>query len=403
MPAGSLYDHIAAIVITGVIVVSGITAVTNFNFNKMLYNEEQQLLQIATNVLNTILLDPGDPYDWGLRYVFDEENVHVLLKEDEINRFGLALSGSSNFYTLDPNKVAWLVGDTPYGEGLQLISYERVRELLGLQGYGFRIRIFSPLVISVNGLQEKLNETLEYGEINDISFSVNVKHYSDLSPIPNAKVTTTILYSRKEGNTFLTYLVQSSNFTDKFGECVISGLTVEGPISFIVAILQVNVANLSTVSTFYAGSPPSYAAGINVLQDFLILTHPKDIGNPNEARFIQNICLLKKDGELMIVYNSTGNEDILNWGNLDNWVRLIEGLSDKDVSLIIVTISALPPTSGGAGGRRQGVLVVGPYPVCFGSRVVSYGGAVQGAGVRVSRAVEIGGMIYIFELTVWRE
>jgi len=403
MAAGQLYDYIIAVVATGVIVISSITAVTNFNFGKMLYNDEQQLIQVAMNILNTLLLDPGDPHDWGLRYSVDEENVRVFLNESEIRRFGLAQSGSSTTYVLDPNKVSWLVGDTPYGEGLQLISYERVRDLLGLQGYGFSIRIISPLVVSVSGLEEKLNDALN-GESTDISFSVSVKRYSDLSSVPNAKVTVTILYSKKERDTFLTYPIQASNFTDKFGECHISGLTVEAPISFIVAILQVNAANLSSVSTFYAGAPPGYAAGINILQEYLILTHPKKIGNPNEARFIQNICLLKKSGKLVVVYNSTGSNDILNWGSLDNWVRLVEGLSDNDVSLIIVTISAHPPEPPGAGGRRQGVLVVGPYPACFGSRVISYGGVMQqSASVKVSRIVEIGGMLYIFELTVWKE
>ena len=403
MPVGSLYDHIMAIVIAGTIFVSSMTAVTTLNFNRLLYNDKQQLIQVATNIMNSILLDPGDPPNWGLNYIIDEEHIQVLLSEDEIRRFGLALSESSSFYALDPNKIAWLVGDTPYGEGLELISYERVRELLGLQGYGFRIRIFSPLVVSVNGLEEKLNETLNRSGTVNLSFSVTVKHYDDLSPVPNAKVIATILYSKKEGNTFLTYLTQSLNFTDKFGECTIADLTIDCPISFIVAILQVNIANLSTVSTFYVGVPPGYAAGINVLEEYLILTHPKDIGNPNEARFIQNICLLKKSGELVVVYNSTGSEDILNWGSYDNWIRLVEGLSGRDVSLVIVTISALDPLGGGAGGRRRGVLVVGPYPVCFGSRVVSYGGVLHGSGVKVSRTVEINGEIYVFELTVWRE
>ena len=404
MPAGSLYDHIMAIVIVGVIFVSSITAVTTLNFNRLLYNDEQQLIQLATNVMNSILLDPGDPPNWGLDYIVDEENVRVLLSEDEISRFGLALSESSSLYVLDPNKIAWLVGDTPYGEGLELISYERVRELLGLQGYGFRIRIFSPLIVSITGLEGKLNQTLDHSGTINLSFSVSVKHYDDLSPVPNAKVTAIVLYSKKEGNTFITYTgPPSANFTDEFGECTITDLAVDCPVSFIVAILQVNVANLSTVSTFYAGTPPGYAAGINILEEYLILTHPKDIGNPNEARFIQNICLLKRNGELVVVYNSTGSNDILNWGSYDNWVRWIEELGDKDVSLIIVTISALDPSGGGAGGRRKGVLIVGPYPVCFGSRVISYGGVPYGSSAKVFRTVEINNEVYIFELTLWRE
>ena len=75
----------------------------------------------AEEVLNKILLSPGDPPDWG---------TNPEVTDDTLKDFGLALAGGKP-YELDMNKLRRLFDeDLPELTGLSLISLDRVYELL---------------------------------------------------------------------------------------------------------------------------------------------------------------------------------------------------------------------------------------------------------------------------------
>lgn len=83
-----LFVALILILIVGLTMTGMVTLMTQ-PLKKM---EQQQLYTLAEQVLNTIILTPGDPPDWG--------ETHI-----EPQSFGLALLNSRVFYTLDEEKV----------------------------------------------------------------------------------------------------------------------------------------------------------------------------------------------------------------------------------------------------------------------------------------------------------
>jgi hypothetical protein len=91
-----VYDHIAAMVIIGLIFVGAVVVLPALNMRDLLSMEQLRLRNTAINVLNSILLDAGYPNDWGLRV-----NGTFYFEADAVKRFGLASQATSNFYVLD--------------------------------------------------------------------------------------------------------------------------------------------------------------------------------------------------------------------------------------------------------------------------------------------------------------
>lgn len=164
---GTVYDYLAATIIVGSIFVAAVVVVPNASYMNLLYVDHQQLRNVALETLKTMLLDAGYPENWGSQTPFDQNSVQ---------RFGLAHSGTSSFYVLDSEKVQRLVASNPAGH----IDYEVIREKLGLQDYGFCIKIFPLFNVTVDDLSEG----------SELLFDINVR-FNDGRAIPNAAVDAT--------------------------------------------------------------------------------------------------------------------------------------------------------------------------------------------------------------------
>ena len=99
---GTVYDYLMAIVIVGVIFVAAVVVVPNASNMNLLYVDQQQLRNVALEALKAMLLDTGYPVNWGSQDPFDQNSIQ---------RFGLAYSGTSSFYVLDPEKAQRLAID----------------------------------------------------------------------------------------------------------------------------------------------------------------------------------------------------------------------------------------------------------------------------------------------------
>jgi hypothetical protein len=84
------------LIVVGIAMSSAIVIIPNLSYVNLLYVNQQQLRNIALDTMKAMLLDTGYPNNWGSTYDFDQ---------DQVERFGLALAGSSSFYVLDSEKV----------------------------------------------------------------------------------------------------------------------------------------------------------------------------------------------------------------------------------------------------------------------------------------------------------
>ena len=248
---GTIYDYLMATVIFGMIFVAAVVIVPNASYVNLLYVDQQQVRNVALETLKTMLLDTGYPLDWGSQIPFDQNSV---------KRFGLAYSGASSLYVLDPEKVQRLVVENPAGN----IDYELARERLRLQGYEFCVRIMPPFQVRV----ATRNESDSF--LFDISVATN-----EGKPVPNASVKATIFYVTRISGGENNYFVDSSHGgnTDELGKCVLDYAFPSDCRGYIL-VLRVTVADIATVVVPYLKGMSQNVAHVSLINDQMIVSIP---------------------------------------------------------------------------------------------------------------------------------
>lgn len=377
---GVVYDYLMATMIVGVIFVAAVVVIPNASYLNLLYVDQQQLRNVALETLKAMLLDTGYPVNWGSQNPFDQSSVQ---------RFGLAYSGVSSFYVLDPEKVQRLVTDNPAGN----IDYEVIREKLRLLGYGFCIRIMPLFNVTVEDMSQG----------NDLLFNVNVK-YPDGRPIPNAAVDATILYvsEAKGGKGNMNFAIPLGNSTNELGECEI-GYQLPDFTGYIL-VLKVTVADMAMVTIPYIEGFAQNVAYASIVGDTVTLSIPEPLKNPPE-RVILNMTGVSLDG--VFGYPDVGGtlpDDQLTHGEgFAYWSEYLPGLRYDDLLFLVFDIWTQEDPPGGA--KHQVLFAVSPF-VNIRSGILQLGDPYaqsSGAAVKLSRSVEIEGMTYIFELLLWKE
>jgi hypothetical protein len=391
--AGSVYDHMLAVILVGAVFVAAVGVLPNVGYVGFLSVDQQQLRNVAWSALNTMLLDAGFPLNWGSASSFNPSSVV---------RFGLASANDSDLFILDSDKVQKLVSDNPPEVGS--MSYETVRQLLGLQGYGFKMKIMAPFNATVKDMAPPANPNDPTDlELRTIDYQATVK-LNDGKPVPNAYVSAWILASVKTGGGGQeeAYQVQSfkeTRTTNEVGVCRVQK-TLSGQVSDVIIIFESKVGDIYTVSSTYRrGAPPDDIADVSVSGDWLILTTPP--ADPRDNRWLLSVHIYTGEGMIVSLYNGT-KDDMFNWGSLNQLLKNFPGMKYMDPVLLLLNIKAVEKHSG-----RQGILVVGPFPRYMGGRVVSFGSSddmpAGAAGAKINRVVNIDGLTYLVEFTLWKQ
>jgi hypothetical protein len=382
---GEAYDHMMAAVVLGVIFTASVVVVPSLSYVNFLYLDQQQLQNIALSAMKTILFDEGYPNNWGSMH---ETN---LFKESDVTRFGLADLKDPSLYVLDPNKVQRLANN-PMGN----ISYQRVRDLLGLFGYGFSI-IFRPLF----NVDDYVAPPSYSGDQKTatVAFNVNVSRYDD-QPVPNAIVSAYIVYV-VDSNPPITGAAQFRNTTDSLGRCQGSKVvSANAKILDIVVFFKVTVGDRSTLVVQSRDTQtPNNIAKINVVGNSIILTNPPiKIDPPYPSRWILNIQMYNFETSVNLLNGSRDNPYKLVYGEgYGVWSRIFEGLDASEPSILILTFDAVDQ------GRTL-ILLIGPWGLWSAGGIVQLntGPVSSGASACIQRDVIIAGMAYIAELRLWK-
>ena len=370
-----VFEHITAIIVVSMLFVSAVIAVPAISYVNLLYVDQQQLRNVALEALNSMLLGMGYPSNWGSNF-------------DNIDRFGLALDGSSSFYVLDPEKVERLSSSNPSG----YLNYENVSTLLGLQNYGFNIRIMPLFNVTVDDMSQD----------NELLFNVNVR-FNDGRPIPTASVTATIFYvSGKKSDNF-NFTTPSENGTNEVGECMISYTLPSDFIGYIL-VLKVTVAGMATVTVPYIQGFSQTVANASIIGDTVTVWIPE--GEHPSERVIHNVTVVTAND----VWNYLGvgcgrlPEDKMTSGEgFAEWIQNFPGINYEDALFLIFNIWTQEDT-----GAKHFVLFAASPLLDVRSGLLQLKGQPSaqpsdGATLKFSRSVEIAGMTYIFEILIWKE
>jgi len=378
-----------AAVVLGVIFIAAVFIVPSLSYVNLLYMEQQQLQNIGLSAMKTILFDEGYPANWGSMHGTN------MFNESDVKRFGLADSGDSSLYVLDPNKVQRLANN-PLGN----ISYAKVKELLGLSGYDFSIVLRPLFNVARNvAIQRATNE-----QTATITWNANVSR-QDGQPVPKAIVCPTVIYAVDLNPGFETRTVQSRTETDSLGRCqgsTVVSVTGNGKIKDVIVIFRVTVADRATIVVSSQDTQdPGDIAKINVVGDTIVLTLPEDVPGSNDARWITNIQLYNYETSVNLLNGSgTGNEYKLNYGSLILWSQAFAGLDSTEPGVLIITFRT---ETLGPGGRTLAILI-GPWALWNQGGIMRFNPVPVGSGASASieRDVIIAGMAYVAELRLWK-
>ena len=388
----AVYDHLIAILVVGAMFVGTVVVLPSMSFVNLQAVDQQQLRNTALNVFNAMLLDPGDPADWG--------SIDPNWSSGAVKRFGLAPGQNSTFYVLDPDKVQRLVKGNPLGE----LSYAEAKDLLGLQGYGFSFRIIPPFnVTNVNGTKiDTEHSPLEFvgpPTYNTLRCAIKVS-YLDGRPIPNATVQGTLFYTSKD-DFFIT--PSNKDLTDALGICrKDTALCIgQGDIKSLITVLSVTVSDVATIVVIYKSGSVNIV-DINLVRDTMILT--RTLETPRDNVWINNATFIRGGKELVYLFNSSRKNDKdyqLNTGAKRMWERSFYGLSKYDPVVFVLNFWAVD--KGGRG--RSEIVIAGPCQNLMGYSVFEYGDPPRSSHsvVKIQRSVVISSMTYTAELWLWKE
>ncbi|NHJ84168.1 MAG: hypothetical protein FK734_01815 [Asgard group archaeon] len=383
------YDNIVAILLVGLIFVGAVLLMPAISISNMQSVDYQQLRNTAVNVFDSILLNPGDPVDWGSIRDFSPEYV---------NTFGLAKYQNSHFYILDPDKVQRLKSGNPLGE----ITNDEAKEILNLDGYGFNLRIIPPFnVTNVDGTKittenSPINATLLNDEINPVCrYDVKVS-FLDGRPIGKADVQSLIVYTN--GDEFRQSLPETKQ-TDSIGFCN-NSIDLDFVPSLVIVILKIDVAEVATLVVTFGSEMPN-VVDINMVGDDIILTKPDN--NPTGATIFINGVYVFRDDEIATLFEDFKSKDKFTYtqsGPYEEWVGTYPGVKYYEPSLVILNYD----NTEGEGGR-QDFIVAGPYQNLLGYSIFEYGSPpkITDTAIRLQRSVLISGMTYTAELIFWKE
>ena len=374
------------LVMTGIIAVSAMVVIPNLSYVNLLYVDQQQLRNTALVVFNAMLLGTGSPSNWGSKFPFNQTDVKA---------FGLAYSEQSLLYVLDKDKVQRLDRGSPW-----YIEYSYIRDLLGLEDYGFSLSIFRPFTVDWD---------LEIDDTeNQVWFAVNVTRNEDGRPIPNAQVDVTTLClaekSQKDEPT-INITRPKTYFTDALGRCE-GTETVNPPTGYTlkraVAVLKITVAGISTMVVAQTEQEMQKVLKIESFGDTITLSFRGELINDSKGeRRIFDVMSYSYDALAPISWFD-GRQDpptsthITHGIGYDYWSKDFPGLSAVDPALLLFTLSVPNP--------RRLVIVAGPFSLWEPSRVFSVGTeSVSAANSILRRYVVVSGMTYITELTLWKE
>jgi len=355
------------------------------SLNRVTYLSEGQLQIEAEKIMNQLLLNPGDPPDWGVS----------VTSIDSLKSFGFALKGA-DAYSLDINKLV-RVFEPNLSEftNLTSISLNDILNVLGLYGvYGLSIKLTPVLNVSIQ-------------KSSDFIYEVYVKTYDDM-PVINARIKAVHVNVYVSGNTEITYLedVVENVYTDYDGKAILNFTQVDsnGAIGGFL-VVYVDFYGLSTVYSFFEGET---SFGV-IIGNTLYVGHLDEDFNPqnittkkvkpnNPGGGAIHLCpaalaVTPKALEPTVLFDGKLLPITPQGGARPYYKFELDGLDNDTVALFFVVKNR------------------GSYNICVARR--SYNGieiglidysrrGLMARGVHLRRVVSISGYLYYFDLTLWR-
>jgi hypothetical protein len=335
--AGATIDHLVAFTVFLAAILLFIGFYNQMNQTAIVYQYHRHIATKASDVLDSILLNPGTPSDWGVSDSSTQKLTFFGLQDPEFQEYRLSpfsltrlLSPGAQQY----NNISWsLNGGYLLLQASQCISYSNVTTLLGINGtYDFQLAITPTITVNISKVPDAYLKLkiqaygtgfpLSNAYLNYLMFWTNTSH-PDNYPILNYNFTSDILQTDSSGIAFKEFPSLNSGtaftFIVKASTAGISGIgylsqenvTNNGNLIPYIQNYDVGAANVTLAQN--PGNPGTdnlyFNASFYALPDnFVPIPAGNFAGNVNSSTPSQNLQIITNNqtGFLVVAY-SHGN------------------------------------------------------------------------------------------------
>jgi hypothetical protein len=243
--AGATIDHLVAFTVFLAAILLFIGFYNQMNQTAIVYQYHRHIATKCSDVLDSILLNPGTPSDWGVSGSSTQKLTFFGLQDPEFQEY--RLSPFSLMRLLSPgaqqyNNVSWsLNGGYLLLQASQCISYSNVTSLLGINGtYDFQMAITPTLTINVS-------------KVPDPYLKLKIQVYGTGFPLANAYLNYLMFWANTgAGN----YPILNYNFTSDVLQTDSSGiafkefasLSTQTAFTFIVKASTAGISGIGYLS-----------------------------------------------------------------------------------------------------------------------------------------------------------
>ena len=376
-------EYMVAALLTILLVFTAVSTFIPNALTRSTYISESQLRIEAEKIVNQLLLNPGDPPNWGVS----------TTNSSEVKVLGLALQGGRP-YELDINKIIRMYENilNEFSDKEQM-DFESVCRLLGLYGnYSLSIKLTPVLNITVQKLSSNIYE-------------VTVKTHDNL-PVTNAVVNAVRITAYMNCcHNMVTYIEDPiyPTYTDHNGKATLEFTQQSGELSSVV-VVYVDFYGVKTVFSYVEGSS---TYGVIIGND-LYVGHIDDDFNPENMTTRKGRPRNPGGGAIhlspaALIVTPTGLEPTMLYegrllpitpeGGARPYYKFeLEGLEDDAVMVLFVIKNR---------GEYKLVVAQRAYNNLDLGMPTPTSGLVA-RGVHIRRTVTISGFLYYFDLTLWR-
>jgi hypothetical protein len=369
------------------------------------YERHNALSTKTSDLLDTILLNPGLPVNWGQS---DNAIVGFGLQDPDYSQYKLSsfspmrLTSSTQSPVYYPRTGAYYSNITAgFGSYLlapsaKSVNYSTVSKLLGINGtYGFQLTLLPTISVSI--------EKISVGAPLKLSVNVDGTGY----PLANAPLSYSLLLVNQDANEYPSYtMINGVTLTDPAGsvQLVFPGIDSE---SQSYALIVYSHLNGLKGTGFYVHIPPSLTKSVVLLIDSfqnrnILLAHGDSVGQPPEQpsysqlSYNASFVILTEDYTLRPVTldqpSAVGNI-VYDSGNEQDYASITVPNND---GILVVTYK---------GTMGQYGLVLMPWGLGSMAFPLTFGGNSQGHDWVTTdiRQVIIGGIAYQAKLELWNQ
>ncbi|MGD0158751.1 MAG: hypothetical protein ABSB89_00470 [Candidatus Bathyarchaeia archaeon] len=214
--AGATIDHLVAFVIFLAALLLFIGFYNQMNQTAIVYQYHTSIATKCSDVLDSMLLNPGSPSDWGLSDSSTQSLTFFGVQDPEFQEYRLSpfsvmrlLSPSAQQY----NNVSWNVnGGYLLVQSSECIGYHSVTSMLGINGtYDFQLSITPTITVSIS-------------QVPSTYLELEIQAYGTGFPLSNATVNYLMFWATP--GTSGSYPVLNYNFTSNLLQTDSSGMAL---------------------------------------------------------------------------------------------------------------------------------------------------------------------------------